>query len=121
MPGHRLIERLDDEVLRHAVAHGPPDDLTAVQVFHTGQIEPSLVGRDIGDVRHPHLMGPLGHKLAIQDIVRDRVGVPGIGGLALYLRTTRDRSPASRIKRATVFCAIRSPVWRKTAVIFGLP
>src|SRR3984893_14578413 len=35
------------------IAHRPADDLAAVQVHDGGQIEPALIGLDVGDVGEP--------------------------------------------------------------------
>src|SRR5260370_12935309 len=35
------------------IAHGPADDPAAVEVHDGGQIEPSLIGLDVGDIGEP--------------------------------------------------------------------
>ncbi len=41
---------LADQVFGHALAHGVAHQVAAEQVFVTRQIEPSFIGRDVGDV-----------------------------------------------------------------------
>jgi len=40
-----------------ALAQGPTHELAAVEVQNGGQIKPALLGLNIGDVRHPELIG----------------------------------------------------------------
>lgn len=50
---------------------GPAYDLAREEVHHDGQIEPSLPGTDVGDVRNPGLVGPRHRELTLQH-VRDQ-------------------------------------------------
>ena len=45
---------------------GPAYDLAREQVQDDGQIEPSLPGTDVGDVRHPRLVGLEHRELTLQ-------------------------------------------------------
>ena len=38
------------------IRHRPADDLAAEQVHDAGQIEPALIGLDVGDVSEPDLV-----------------------------------------------------------------
>ena len=73
-------QRIRHQRLGHAAIHCPADNLAGVQIFEGCQIEPALIGRDLGDVSHPDLIrrGRLA-KLPIQQIRRDRQVVLGIG------------------------------------------
>src|SRR3954454_8059371 len=62
------------------VAHRPADDLAAVQVHDGGQIEPSLAGRDIGDIGEPDPVRRGSGEVAIEQIGRDRQVVLAVGG-----------------------------------------
>ena len=53
-PGHR--PPAGSPCVRHRPAHHPP----RVQVLHGRQVQPALARRDVGDVRHPALVGPPG-------------------------------------------------------------
>ena len=48
---------LHDQIFRHTFAHRIADDFAAVQILQAGKIQPALVGRDIGDVTAPGLIG----------------------------------------------------------------
>ncbi len=63
--------------------HSPAHDSTGVQVQDDGHVEPTLVGRHIGDIGQPDLIGRAGGKGAAQDIRGDgplvaRLGRPSI-------------------------------------------
>ena len=40
----------DGQFLAHMIAHRPANDLAGGQVEDGGQVQPSLIGRDVGDV-----------------------------------------------------------------------
>src|ERR1700692_759395 len=62
------------------IAHRPADDLSAVQIHHGGQIEPALVGLDVGDVGEPDLVRRGGDEVALKQVRRDREVVTAVGG-----------------------------------------
>lgn len=62
------------------VAHRPPDDGSTEQVGDDRQVEPSLLGRYVRDVGGPDLVRAGGDELAIEQVGRDRQGVPAVGG-----------------------------------------
>ncbi len=64
----------------NVLAHGPADDAAAVEVQQSGQIEPAFAGVNVGDVGDPGLIGPGGGRGLGQQIGRDGVGVPAVGG-----------------------------------------
>ena len=51
-----------------------------MQVDHTGQIEPTLIGGDVGNVTGPHGVGLLGLEVAIQQIGRNGQVVLAVSG-----------------------------------------
>src|SRR5882672_5614737 len=58
----------------------PADDLAAVQVHDGGQIEPALIGLDIGDVGEPDPVRRSGGEVAVEQIRGDRQVVAAVGG-----------------------------------------
>ena len=61
--------------------HGPADDSAAVEVQDSGQIEPSLTGLDIGDIRDPGLVGSCGAGSLCQAVWGDGVVMVAVGCL----------------------------------------
>ena len=55
-----------------AVAHGPTHHLTREQVNNHRQVQPAFVSADVGDVRHPRLVGHFHRELLLQHIGRER-------------------------------------------------
>lgn len=49
-----------------AAGHGPANHLAGEQIKHHGQIQPTLVGTDLGDVRNPGLVWTLRRELPLQ-------------------------------------------------------
>ena len=56
----RLPKRIEDEVGTCRITDLPADDAASEDVNDKGQVQPALLGRDIGEVRHPSLVRPLG-------------------------------------------------------------
>jgi hypothetical protein len=77
LDGHS--ERGDGELGAHVVAHGPTDHLAGEEIEDHGQVEPPLAGRDVGNVGQPDLIGPVGHKILIQQVWRHRQGMLAVG------------------------------------------
>src|ERR1700737_3621313 len=61
------------------IAHRPADDPAAVQVHDGGQIEPSLIGLDVGDVGEPDPVRRRGDEVPIEQIRGDREVVAAVG------------------------------------------
>src|SRR6185295_17071666 len=53
--GHR--QRCEDQATVHVRLHRPADNLAAEQVEDDGQVQPSLLGGDVGNVRGPNAVG----------------------------------------------------------------
>src|SRR5882724_3503376 len=62
------------------ILHRPADDPAAVQVHDGGQIQPSLIGLDVGDVGEPDPVRRSGGKVALEQVWGDREIVTAIGG-----------------------------------------
>jgi len=84
--GQRHVERSDDQGGLHGRIHGPADDLARVQIEDGGEVEPALVGADVGDVGHPLLVRRGRGEIAVDDVVGDRRVVVGIGGDEAHAR-----------------------------------
>src|SRR5215204_3016080 len=93
----RHVQRIEHELSPQVVRHGPADDLPGVGVEHEGEVEPSLPGTDVGDVRD-------------RRVVR-----------AFLLRPPHPNSPVSRISLATRFLAHLTPSVLSSKWILGAP
>ncbi len=65
-----LLERVQNEVGAHRIAHTPPNDAAGKDVDHEGDIQPALPSRNVGEVRDPQLVRPGGAELSIDPIQR---------------------------------------------------
>src|SRR5256885_15469276 len=63
----------------HMLAHRSADDLASEQVEDHGQVEPTFAGRDVGDIRQPDLIGPVGYEIPIQQVGGYRQGMLAVG------------------------------------------
>src|ERR1700731_4340388 len=62
------------------IAHRPADDLAAVQVHDGGQIEPALIGLDVGDIGEPDSVRRGGGEVSLKQVPRDGEVVTAVGG-----------------------------------------
>src|SRR5271170_636891 len=62
------------------ICHRPADDLAAVEVHDRGQIEPALIGLDVGDVSEPDAVGRGGGEVPLQQVRCNRELVATVGG-----------------------------------------
>ncbi len=60
----------------HARSHAPANDLAREQVKHNRQVQPTLVGANVGDVCGPGLVDAIGRKLSVQMVVATTAGLP---------------------------------------------
>jgi hypothetical protein len=81
-----LLKCVEDKVRRHGSADTPTDDAPSKHVNHEGDVEPSLPGRNVGEIRDPELIGPIGVELAVDVIQWTR-------HLAVAPRRALDLSP----------------------------
>lgn len=77
----RLFQGIQDEVGAHRTADAPSNDASCKDINHKGHIDKALPGRDVGEIGHPELIGPLCLELAMDRIQRARCGHIGDGGL----------------------------------------
>src|SRR5690606_1550081 len=63
-------------------ARGPAHDLPRVQVHHRRQVQPALVGADVGDVGDPDLVRRVRSEVAVQHIVDHADRATPMAGLA---------------------------------------
>src|SRR5665213_3155054 len=61
-------------------AHGPAGESAAVKVHDAGQIEPAFLGRHVGDVPEPDVVGGAGSAHVRQAIGGDGLVVVAVGG-----------------------------------------
>ncbi len=61
------------------LAHRPADDLASEQAEDHRQVEPTFAGRDVGDIRQPDLIGPVGYEIPIQQVGGYRQGLLAVG------------------------------------------
>jgi len=71
-------ERRAHKVFGNPRSQGIADNLTVEEVFMTSAVEPAFIGRDIGDVAHPDLVGCFCLKPLVKTVVGNRVCVCGI-------------------------------------------
>ena len=64
--GH--LERVDDDLLAHVAIHRPADDPAAEEILHRGQVQPTLTGPDLLDVRRPYAVRRVGPKVAGDEV-----------------------------------------------------
>src|SRR4051794_4363928 len=64
----------------HMVAHGPADDLAGRQVEDGRQVQPSLTGRDVGNVGQPDAVRCRCDELLLQQVGCDRQRVAAVSG-----------------------------------------
>ena len=63
-----------------AIGEGVTDDLLCAKVFHNGAVEPALIGRDISNVADPGSVRHGEREAAREEVRRDGMGMPGVGG-----------------------------------------
>lgn len=63
-----LFQCIENEVGLHRAADAPANDASGEHVNDEGHVEPALPGRDVGEIRHPKLVRPLGLELPIDPV-----------------------------------------------------
>ncbi|EAA20200.1 hypothetical protein, partial [Plasmodium yoelii yoelii] len=93
LPGVQgLLQCVQDEVGPHRMTDPPAHNAPGKHVNHEGHIQPALPGRDVGEVRHPQLIGTIHLELPVDPIQRARDGVVGHRG-AHHLATPHTGQP----------------------------
>lgn len=72
------IESGKSEVRVNAVRESITEDLFGTKVFDGSEVEPALVGRDVGDIANPSLIGSIKRKVAHEEIGSDGMRMLGI-------------------------------------------
>ena len=72
---HCARQGLADQMFSHARRHGVADDLPGVQILVTSKVEPTLLGRDIGDIGQPDLSRMRTRKVLGEQVFSHRQGV----------------------------------------------
>src|SRR5246127_2054656 len=62
------------------IRHRPADDLAAIEIHDRGQIKPTLISLDVGDVGEPDPVRRGGDEVALEQIRGDREVVAAVGG-----------------------------------------
>src|SRR4051812_27734426 len=83
----RHHEGVAGELAAEVVGHAPPDDLAGGHVLDGGQVQPALPGRDVGDVREPDRVRPVGGEVPAEQVRRHGMVMPAVG-------RARDAAPA---------------------------
>src|SRR5664279_1024692 len=77
-PGH--LESIDHKVTLHIRPHRPAHHSTAEQIDHYSQEQPAFLGRNIGQITNPRLVGRGHDELAIKHVGRNRKTVLAVSG-----------------------------------------
>nr|AID21744.1 integrase catalytic region [Aeromonas hydrophila]AID21758.1 integrase catalytic region [Aeromonas hydrophila] len=76
---HGAKQGLADQPGGHSLSHRITHYFTGKHILEACQIEPALVGSDIGDITGPDFVGFGGRKNLAKDIYRHRQGMGGMG------------------------------------------
>ena len=117
----RHAQRVQAQFGPQVIGHAPADDPAAAQVHHRRQVQQSFVGRDVGDVAAPLLVGQIRLEIAVQQIGRHRLIVIGVGGLH-HEPAMHDRADLGLFHElATVFTQTLMPCSASSSAMRGLP
>ena len=62
----RHVERIEHQMTIDTPTHGPANDASRVQIHNDRQVQPTLSGPQVGDVRGPALVRCLGREVLLQ-------------------------------------------------------
>jgi hypothetical protein len=79
-PEPRHSQRIRHQAGLHVRLHAPAHHQAAEQVDHHGQVQPALVGGDVGDVAAPDPVRSLGREVPGQQVFGHRQAVFAVGG-----------------------------------------
>ena len=118
--GHH--ERGERQLGAHMIAHRPADDLARGEVEDRGEVEPSLSGGDVGDVRQPDGVRRRCRERLLQQVRRDRKVVAAVRRAGLEPTSCQAANAVLwRIRRATRPRLTVRPSARSAACILGEP
>jgi len=84
-PGYRHIKSIYNELGSHMLRHTPADDPAATAIQNEREIQPSLSGRNISEVRHPQPIGRVGDEAALHQVGSSLGGLILMGGAHILL------------------------------------
>ena len=84
------------------IAHGPANDLAAVEVKDAGQIKPAFVGFNVGDISYPELVGRRGLGNLSQAVGRDGLVMVAVGGLNSIAAPLAAAQPVTSVTVVTI-------------------
>ena len=76
----RHLQRILAQGALQTLGHRPANDLHRGQVLDGGEVEPTFVRSDVGDVSEPDRIGCGGFEVAVEQVGRGCVGVAAVGG-----------------------------------------
>ena len=69
---HRLFQGIENEPRMRRGADPPAHDASGKHIDDESHVQPALPGRDVGEVRHPQLVRPVGAELPLHPVQRAR-------------------------------------------------
>jgi hypothetical protein len=117
---HRHGQRTVGQRRVVALAQGEPQHPAGSNIEDRDQVQPALIGGDLGAVTEPLAVELAGREVSLAQ-VRGPPPAPAWPGVALRFFLRRAARPSSRISAATVFWLTRHPASRRSAVILGEP
>jgi hypothetical protein len=98
-------QRIHGQLAGHPGGGRPTDHLPVEQIQEHGQIQPSLIGRDVGNIANPDMIRSINGKVLIQKVWRYRKVMPGIGRCLEFLFGSRPYASLTHDPGNTVFPA----------------
>jgi hypothetical protein len=92
--GHRGVQGIGDQPGVVVVTHRPAQQVPRCQVQHAGQVQPALLGGDVGHIPAPGDIGLVGVEQPTQQIRRGRRGRIRLGEAAPAARTMPNQAMA---------------------------
>src|SRR5215208_642106 len=120
----RHVQCIEHELGPQVVRHGPANDLPGVGVEYEREVEPSLPGTHVRDVRDPQAVRGPGGEVALHQVRSwgSMLGLCAEGRASLPPTPTASEQPrASRISLATRFLAHLMPSVLSSKWILGAP
>ena len=79
-PEQRHLQGIADQLCRHALGHCPADNTTRIKIQYHCQIQPALVGPEVGNITGPLLVWGSGAEVLCQQIVGHWQVMSALGG-----------------------------------------